>query len=174
MNPVSSHVNNLQKLRDLTELNTILFLHFQIDQHKAETLIRILALVFLSVPLSQFPNIFETLIGGGSAKEICTIHHIILAKGQSRNRCSIVSSESQKQHFVLPFHFRLAKLSLVSRTFLRRNHMKILILRGILSFHRYFQGNLGRPFIKSSYIVLTENIPVVERFQINQSGSSVS
>src|SRR5438132_11399795 len=107
-----------KKLKDLVWLNTKLFLHVQIDQHKAEIPIRILALVLLSIPSSQCPNIFVTLVGGGSAKEICTIHHIILAKGQSRNRCSIVSSESQKQHFVLPFHCRFARLSLVSRTFL--------------------------------------------------------
>src|SRR6266540_1599037 len=52
--------------------------------------------------------------------------------------------------------------------------MKILILRGILSFHRYFRGNLGRPFMKSSYIVLIENFPVVESFHTNRSGSSFS
>src|SRR6266508_3362998 len=97
-----------KKLKVIIRLNTKLFLHIQIDQHKAETPIRILALVILSMPLSQFPNILVILVGGGSAKARCTTRRIIFTKGQSKNRWSIVSSESQKQHFILPFHFRFA------------------------------------------------------------------
>ena len=46
-------------------LNTRLFLQFHIDQQIADTPMRILALVFLSTSFNQFPNIFETLVGGG-------------------------------------------------------------------------------------------------------------
>ena len=40
------------------------FRQFQIAHTKAQTPIRILAFVFLSTPLSQFPNILDTLAGG--------------------------------------------------------------------------------------------------------------
>jgi hypothetical protein len=43
----------------------ILFLHFHIDQHKAQTFVCILALVLLSIPFGQFRNIFVVLTGVG-------------------------------------------------------------------------------------------------------------
>jgi hypothetical protein len=53
-----------KKLVESFLLKIISFLQFQIDQHKAETPMRILALFFLSIPLSQFSNILVTLVGG--------------------------------------------------------------------------------------------------------------
>jgi hypothetical protein len=46
-------------------LYTILFRQVQMDQHKAETRIRILILSFLSTPFNQLPNILVMLDGGG-------------------------------------------------------------------------------------------------------------
>jgi hypothetical protein len=93
------------------------FLQLHIDQHKAETPMRILALSDLSVPLSQFPNIFVTLDGGGILYAPKITRQISLAKGQEINKCSTDSSASQKEHFVFPLQFLFARLSRVKRTF---------------------------------------------------------
>jgi hypothetical protein len=77
----------------------MLFLNVQMDQHKAYTLIRNLALSLLSTPLSQLPNMFLILDGGGKLYVKKIIRQIIRAKGHERNKCSIDSNESQKQHF---------------------------------------------------------------------------
>jgi hypothetical protein len=50
-------------LEDTMLLNTMLFLHLQRDQHKADAPIHILALNFLSVPFNQFSSIFIILVG---------------------------------------------------------------------------------------------------------------
>jgi hypothetical protein len=65
MDPVCSQSNNLQKIESFCLLKIILFQHVHIDQHKAETPIRILALVFLGIPFNQLPNILVILVGGG-------------------------------------------------------------------------------------------------------------
>jgi hypothetical protein len=49
-------------------LNIISFRQFQIAQTKAQTPIVIRALADLSIPFSQFPNIFFILLGGGILK----------------------------------------------------------------------------------------------------------
>jgi hypothetical protein len=49
-------------------LKIISFQQFQIAQTKAQTPILIRALDILSIPFSQFPNIFFILLGGGILK----------------------------------------------------------------------------------------------------------
>jgi hypothetical protein len=100
----------------------------------------------------------------------CAIQ-LIFEKGHGRNKCSIDSSASQKQHFLHPFHCLLIRLSLIRKTYLLRNHMKIFILSGILSFHKYFEEKWSWEFIKSSYIDLTINNLDDVSFQTNLSGS---
>jgi hypothetical protein len=45
-------------------LKIMLLWHFQTDQHKADTPVHMLALVILSMPFSQFPNMFLIFVGG--------------------------------------------------------------------------------------------------------------
>ena len=122
------------KFEDL--LKTRLFRQFHIDQQIAETPIRIRALVFLSIPFNQLPNIFLILVGGGILYVLYTTLQTSCANEHERKICSIVSSNQQKEHLVHPFHFLLARLSLVSKTFLLRNHIKIFIFSGNFSFHK--------------------------------------
>jgi len=70
---------------------------------------------------------------------------IILVKGQSRNRCWIVSFPLQQIHFWLPFQFFLARLSLVRTTPLCRNQRKILIFRGTFIFQILANSDLATP-----------------------------
>jgi hypothetical protein len=49
-------------------LNIISFRQFHIAQTKAQTPILIRALADLSIPFSQFPNMFFILVGGGILK----------------------------------------------------------------------------------------------------------
>jgi hypothetical protein len=102
-------------------------MHNQIDRH--------IALVILSILFNQLPNTLVILIGGGMLYVISTICQIIKEKVQERKGCSIISVESQKQHFLEPCQFLLAKLSLLSNTLFFRSHMNILIVSGILNFH---------------------------------------
>jgi hypothetical protein len=98
----------------------------------------------------------------------------IRANGHDINKCSTVSSESQKQHLVHPCQFHLARLSLVNTTLLFKNHIKILIFNGIFNFHKYVRKNLVWPFIKFKYIDLTVKARVDITFQINLSRLSDS
>jgi hypothetical protein len=97
------------------------------------------------------------------------MRQIIRTKGQEMNRCWTVSFEPQKQHFIHPFHLRLTKLSFVSNTLPRRSHIKILILRGSFSFHRYLCRNRASSFIKSRYIDFTVKTPLLVNFRANLS-----
>jgi hypothetical protein len=63
-------------------LKIILLRQFQIDQTKAETPIRILAFVFMSIPFNQFSNILVILVGGEISKVAWTTHQTNLAKVQ--------------------------------------------------------------------------------------------
>jgi hypothetical protein len=56
-------MDNLQEM-NIIFLKIISFLTLQIDQHKAETLIRIKDLDCLSTPFYQLSNILEILVGG--------------------------------------------------------------------------------------------------------------
>jgi hypothetical protein len=99
-----------------------------------------------------------------------TMRQIIRVKGHERIKCSIVSVESQKQHFVHPCQFCLARLSFVNNTLLFRNHIKISTLSGILSFYKYVRKNLVCPFIRSKYIDFTVKTCDHVSFQTNLSG----
>jgi hypothetical protein len=73
------------------------------------------------------------------------------------NRCSMFSFSSQKAHFLSPLQFLLTKLSFVRISFLFRNHMKILIFKGTLIFHRYFKHNILKTSRKNwMYIYMVE------------------
>jgi hypothetical protein len=61
-----------------------------------------------------------------------------LGKKATNKEVFMDSYESQKTHLV---HFRFARLSLVSKTILFKNHMKIQIFSGTFSLHRYFLKN---------------------------------
>jgi hypothetical protein len=56
-----------------------------------------------------------------------TILQISLLSLHLIKRWSIVSSSSQKAHFLHPVQFLLARLSFVKISFLFKNHIKILI-----------------------------------------------
>ena len=105
-----------KKLIERDLLKTQSFRQFQIAQSKAQTPTRIWPLSILLIPTNQFPNKFGILVGGGKLYATWTVRQIKVAKGQEIKRCWIVSSLSQKQHFLHPFQFRLAKLSLVRIT----------------------------------------------------------
>jgi hypothetical protein len=80
-------MNNLQKISMLLLLKIILLQQVHIDQHKAETLMRNLALSALGIPFNQLPNIFVILIGGGRLYVNYIMRQIIRTKGQEMNRC---------------------------------------------------------------------------------------
>jgi hypothetical protein len=83
------------------------FLQFQIAHTKVQTPIRILDSVFLSNPFNQFPNKNLILVGGGMLKVRCSTLHINFANVHLMNICSIVSSLSQKAHFLQTSNFSL-------------------------------------------------------------------
>jgi hypothetical protein len=59
------------------------------------------------------------------------------ARGQSKNKCWIVSSLWQKHHSTLPCQLRLVKLFLVRTTHLHKYQKNILILSGTFNFHNH-------------------------------------
>jgi hypothetical protein len=122
-----------KKLKFFLLLKIISLRHLHIDQHKADTPMRIKTLDCLSTPFNQFPNIFVILVGGGRLLVKLTVRHISLAKGHDKNKCSTVSCSPQKTHLVHPFHCLFATLSFVNSTLLLRNHIKILFLGGFSS-----------------------------------------
>src|SRR3990170_8278484 len=89
-------------------LKTKSFLQFQTAHNKAQTPTRICLAKSGSIPLSHVPNNVLTELGGVILKAIWTIRHKTLASGQSRKRCLIVSSRSQKLHLVGPVQLRLS------------------------------------------------------------------
>jgi hypothetical protein len=139
-----------KKFDSPTLLKIILFLHLQIDQTKAETPMCILSFVFFNTIQPILKHIL-ILVWGAMLYGKWRMRQRTFAKGHERNRCSIVSSESQKQHFLHLFHYLFKKLSLVRSTFLLRNHIKVLI-----SFHGYVEGKRLCPFIKSPYTHFTK------------------
>jgi len=70
------------------------------------------------------------------------------------------SFEEQKQHLLSPCHCRLAKLSFVKITPLYKYHMKILILRGSLSFQIKVLYGVACVPNKVLYMELTEYSPL--------------
>ena len=67
-------------------------------------------------PCIQDPNKCTILLGFVRPKVIKIILQSNLAKWHSKKRCAIVSAFVQKQHCLLPFQLRLAKLSFVRIT----------------------------------------------------------
>jgi hypothetical protein len=148
-------------------------MQFYMDQHKAETVIQILALSFLFTPFNQLPNILVKLAGGEILKVKYIIRQIMQANGHEMNKWSTVLQwVTKKLSTSIPFC--LATLSFVRITLLFKNHMNILNLSGIFIFHRYLRKILVWPFIKSKYIDFTVNIHVSVRFHLKMSRVLVS
>ena len=112
------------------------------------------------------------LRGGSKSKANCTSLHRNLATWQSIKRCWIVLSLEQKQHYLLPFQFRLAKLSFVKITPLFKYHINILIFKGIFSFHKCLSNCTLPLLISALYIELTVNIP--NWFKFHRKTSALS
>jgi hypothetical protein len=90
----------------------------------------------------KFPNIFLILVRGGILYVKWTMRQTTFAKGHERNRCSTISSESQKQHLLHPFHRLSIKLYLVGRIFSLMNRAVIFLLPAPATFS--YQGCLAR------------------------------
>ena len=84
----------------------------------------------------------------------------------------IVSSLEQKQHCLLPFQFRLARLSLVRIAPLFKYHINILILRGTFSFQRCLSNCTLPLLISTLYIELMVNI--LDWFKFHWKKSALS
>lgn len=89
------------------------FLQFQIAHNNAHAPTQICLAVSASIPTSHVPKNDLTKFEGVMLKAICTERHNTLAIGQSKKRCLIVSSRSQKLHLVDHVQLRLIKLSFV-------------------------------------------------------------
>src|SRR3954463_10518609 len=118
-----------------------------------------------SIPLSHVPNNALTEFGGLILKIMWTVCQSTLANGQSKKRCLIVSSRSQKLHLVGPVQLCFAKLSLVKMTCLCTNHIITLIFRGTLTFHTNLELGMALELMTSIYIDLTVNFPDLVSFQ---------
>jgi hypothetical protein len=88
----------------------------QIAQHNAAVPTQIKPFIFLCWLFSHVPNIWPIDPGWFRLVAKKIILQILLAKGQSRNRCWIFSFLLQLIHCWLPFQFFLAGLSLVRTT----------------------------------------------------------
>jgi hypothetical protein len=138
-------------------------------QHMAATPTQITPLSLLCWLWSQVPNIW--LIDHSWVKFVAKkiILQIALVKGQSMNKCWIVSFILQQIHFWLPFPFFLARLSLVKTTPFYRNQRKILILRGIFIFQSVLRRKGGCVSMRWRYIERTENNPDLVNFHLKKS-----
>ncbi|XBJ08229.1 hypothetical protein VPH35_013587 [Triticum aestivum] len=99
-----------------------------------------------------------------------TVRQSTLANGQSKKRCLIVSSRSQKLHLVGPVQLRLIKLSLVKITCLWTNHINTFIFKGTLTAQTCLEVGMELELITSIYIDFTVNTPDLVSFQRNSSG----
>jgi hypothetical protein len=90
-----------------------------------------------------------------------------------KNKCLINSSESQNTHFLQPFHFRLARLSLVRVTFFIKKPREDLYVKRYYNLPNVLRKKTVCQFIISSYIDFTEKVPKVLSFQTKISKSSV-
>ena len=145
-------------------------MQFHTAHNKAHTPTRMWHAVLNSIPLSHVPNNELTELGGVILKAMCTVRHRTLANRQSRKRCLIVSSRSQKLHLVGHVQLRFAKLSLVNITCLCTNHINTLIFKGTLTFQTCLDLGIELELITSRYIDLTVNSPDLVTFQRNLSG----
>ena len=141
-------------------------------QHKADAPTNSCLFNLVPTPLSQLPNRWVMLWGGFKSKANYTALHRNLTTWQSIKRCWIVLSLEQKQHYLLPFQFRLAKLSFVKITPLFKYHINILIFKGIFSFHKCLSNCTLPLLISALYIELTVNIP--DWFKFHRKTSTLS
>jgi hypothetical protein len=65
MNLVRNHSNNLQKIEAILLVKDNICSDNSIAQHTTDTPMRNLALMSISIPLSQLPNILVIFAGGG-------------------------------------------------------------------------------------------------------------
>jgi hypothetical protein len=150
------------------------FRHRQIAQHSAATPTQIKPFKFLGWLLSQEPSKWLMDLGWFRLVAKKIICQIVLAKGQSRNRCWIFSFLLQLTHFWLPFQFILARLSLVRTTSLCTNQRKIFIFSGILIFQIFQCWKGGFVSIRWWYNDRTVYKPDFVRPHLNKSEPSVS
>ena len=125
------------------------FLQFQIAHNKAHTPTRMCLAVSDSIPTSHVPNNVVTEFGGVMLKAMCTVCHKTLANGQSKNRCLIVSSRSQKLHLVDHVRLSFTKLSFGNMTCLCTNHINTLIFKGTLTLQTYSELGMALELITS-------------------------
>ena len=92
-------------------------MQFQISQSKAHTPTRICLVVTTSIPSSHVPNNVLMEFGGVILNAMWTDLHKIFAKGQSRKRCLIDSSLSQKLHHLDPVQLRIIIRERLATTF---------------------------------------------------------
>jgi len=102
-------------------------------------------------------------------KAICTAFQMNLAKWQSKNKCWMLSSALQKLHFVLPFHFLFARLSLVRVTPFFRYQRKILVLRGTFIFQVIQSEGVPSLCIKLVYMDFIVNCLWLVKFHMKIS-----
>ena len=134
MDPSSCSIDNLQKVYKFFLLKIISFLQCHIAQSNAHIPMSIRPAITGSTPVSHVPNHMSMLAGGVILKAIWMVRQRSLARGQWIKKCCIVSSWSQKQHWVLPTCLHFTKLSLVKITSLCTNHMKIFTFKCTLIF----------------------------------------
>lgn len=77
--------------------------------------------------VTHCPNICDTFLGEQMFEAIWIRDQTDRASRHSKNKCFIVSSLWQKQQILLPFHFRLARLSFVNITPRRRYQNRSLL-----------------------------------------------
>ena len=142
-------------------------LQFQTAHNKAQTSTRMCLAVSASIPSSHVPNNVLMEFGEVILKAMWTDLHKFFAKGQSRKRCLIDSSLSQKLHPLDPVQLRFTKLSLVRITCLWTNHMNTLIFEGTLTFQTCFELGIMLELIIYEYMDLTENSAFLASFQRN-------
>ena len=123
-----------------------------------------------SIPSSHVPNNVSILFEGVILKAMWTIRHKFFANGQSRKKCLMDSSRSQKLHLVDPVQLRFAKLSLVKMTCLCTSHINTLTLKGTLTCQTCFDVGIELELITSRYMDLTVNSSFLVSFQHNWSG----
>ena len=121
-------------------------------------------------PVKPRSNNVLTKLGEVILNVMWTVRHKTLANGQSKNKCLIVSSRSQKLHLVGHVQLRLIKLSFVKITCLWTNHINTLIFKGTLTAQTYLEVGIACELITSIYIDLTVNTPELVNFQCNISG----
>ena len=151
-------------------LKTKSFLQFQTAHNKAQTPTRMCLAVLESTPSSHVPNNMLMEVGGLILKAIWTDRHRILASGQSRKRCLIVSLWSQKLHLAEHIQLRFVRLSFVKMTYLCTNHINTLIRKGTFTFQTCFEEGMTLEFMTSRYIDLAENTLSLVSFQYNRFG----